>query len=475
MEQPQPHVLILPFPAQGHIKPMLCLAQLLCNAGIHVTFINSHHNHSRLIHSIQALSCYFPTLHFESISDGLSEDDPRSLPSFPDLVSSIKSVTKHLFRELLVSLNRGSGPRPPVTCVIADGIMSFSIDVAAEFGTRVIIFRTFSACCLWIYLCVPKLIAEGQLPFGADDDLEREIEGVPGMEGILRRRDLPHACRSKQIDDPLLQFFVNETLAMTRASSIILNTFEELEAPFLSQIARLVPNIYTIGPLHALTKSRNRISISPTSSLDASLIKEDRSCMTWLDSQPLRSVLYVSFGSLFVLTRLQLLEFWHGLVNSGQRFLWVLRPDMMSRDENARDVIPSDVTLGTQEKWCIVGWAPQEEVLAHPAVGGFLTHSGWNSTLESIVAGVPLICWPQLSDQMVNSRWVSEIWRIGLDMKDTCDRSTVEKMVRVLMEEKRAEIMKSVDQFAGLARDSISQFGSSNKSLQKLIEDLKIL
>ncbi|GLT92626.1 hypothetical protein SLE2022_104550 [Rubroshorea leprosula] len=93
------HVLILPFPAQGHIKPMLCLAELLCHAGLHVTFVNTHHNHRRL-NNIKDLSTRHPTLCFESISDGLPEDHPRDIQHITELIKSIQNVTKPLFRAL---------------------------------------------------------------------------------------------------------------------------------------------------------------------------------------------------------------------------------------------------------------------------------------------------------------------------------------------------------------------------------------
>lgn len=134
-----------------------------------------------------------------------------------------------------------------------------------------------------------------------------------------------------------------------------------------------------------------------------------------------------------------------------------------------------EFAVGIRERWCIVNWAPQEEVLAHKAVGGFLTHSGWNSTLEGISAGVPMICWPQLGDQPVNSRCVSEMWRIGIDMKGPCDRWRIEKMVRDVMEDRirKGEIIKSTAKNAVMARDSVGEGGSSFRSIEKLIEDIR--
>lgn len=309
----------------------------------------------------------------------------------------------------------------------------------------------------------------------ADENMEKPVAGIPGFENFLRNRDLPGTCKVKTSDnDYLLQFFIGETFAMTRASALILNTFE-IEAPVVSLLGSHFTKIYTIGPLHKLRKSRMKDINSPSVSSSGILQKEDTSCMTWLNSQPPKSVLYVSFGSLVGLTREQMSELWHGLVNSGQRFLLVVRPDLILGEPGAAET-PLAQNEGTEERnRFIVSWAPQEEVLAHPAVGGFLTHGGWNSTLEGIAAGVPMICWPQFSDQFVNSRCVSEVWKIGFDMKDTCDGSIIEKLVRDLMENKREEIMGSTDRVATMAHDAVNEGGSSYRNLDGLIEDIRLM
>ncbi|KAL2348994.1 hypothetical protein Fmac_002994 [Flemingia macrophylla] len=164
------------------------------------------------------------------------------------------------------------------------------------------------------------------------------------------------------------------------------------------------------------------------------------------------------------------MEFWHGLVNSKKRFLWVMRPDMVEGEENNGGYqIPAELEEGTRERGFIVGWAPQEEVLTHEAVGGFLTHSGWNSTMESLVAAVPMICWPYFADQQINSRFVSEVWRVGLDMKDVCDRHVVENMVNDLMIRRKEEFQRSARAMAMLAHKSVSLGGSSYNSLHDLV------
>ncbi|CAL5322574.1 unnamed protein product [Camellia sinensis] len=169
-----------------------------------------------------------------------------------------------------------------------------------------------------------------------------------------------------------------------------------------------------------------------------------------------------------------LMEFWHGLVNSGKRFLWVIRPDLVTGGDGEGQ-IPTELLETTKETGYIVGWAPQEDVLNHEAIGSFLTHSGWNSTLESIIAGVPMICWPYFIDQQVTSRFVGEVWRLGMDIKDTCDRVIVEKMIRDLMEVRKSEFVHLANRMAELARNAIGEGGSSYCNLDRLIEGLKLM
>ncbi|GFY83582.1 UDP-glucosyl transferase 72E1 [Actinidia rufa] len=478
-QKSQPHpprVLIFPFPVQSHVNSMLKLAELLCLAGIHVTFLNSDHNHRLLLrHSgAHARLAHYPGFQFATIPDGLPADHPRTGDRIKELFDALSAVMRPRFREMMVSSRLGSDTKGAVTCIIADGIMCFTIDVAEEVGIPIISFRTVSASCFWAFFCIPKLIEAGELPLrGDDDDMDRPASAVSGMESFLRIRDLPAFCRVHDLTDPGLQLVTTETQLTTRAHALILNTFDELEESALTHIRTHISKVYTIGPLHAHLATRQ--SAEPASSLpdmtrSNSLWEEDRSCMAWLDSQPIKSVIYVSFGSITVVTTDQMIEFWYGLVNSGKPFLWVIRPNSVAGERQ----IPTELSEATKKRGYMVGWVPQEEVLAHPSVGGFLTHSGWNSTLESIVSEKPMICWPYFADQQVNSRFVGEaVWRIGLDMKDTCDRLTVEKMVRDLLEVRRDEFLRSVHRMAELAKKSVREGGSSYRNLDRMIEDIK--
>ncbi|CAK9171803.1 unnamed protein product [Ilex paraguariensis] len=472
---PPPHVLIFPLPLQGPVNSMFKVAELLCLAGFHITFLVTDYIYDRLLRhtSVQSRFEHYPGFRFETISDGLSDDHTRSGVRIMEMFDSLKTITKPLFKEMLTSGRLSSETRRPLTCIIADGIMGFTCDVAEEIGIPIIYVRTISPCCLWVFFCLPKLIEADELPFKGND-LDTPIKSVPGMEGFLRRRDLPSFCRSGDLTDPNIQLYLPESQENTRAYGLVLNTFEDLEGPLLSHIRSLCPNLYTIGPLHTHLKTKLRSATTSYSTSSNSLWEEDRSCITWLDSKPLKSVIYVSFGSIAVMTKDQLMEFWHGLVNGGKPFLWVIRPDSIA-GKDWESQIPAEISEGTKERGYIVGWAPQEEVLAHPSVGGFLTHSGWNSTLESIAAGVPMICWPYFADQQMNSRFVGEAWKLGLDMKDTCDRVIVEKMVKELMEVRKEEFQRSADQMAKLARQSLSEGGPSYCNLDRLIKDIELM
>lgn len=299
-----------------------------------------------------------------------------------------------------------------------------------------------------------------------DDDMNVEITGVPGMEGLLRRLDLPAFCRAKQVNHPSLQFTMNETQTQRRASALILDTVYELDAPVLSHMAQMFPKIYTLGPLNALLHSQIG-DVSRSLASHASLWKTNPNCMTWLDNQPSKSVLYVSFGTTVKLTREQTLEFWYGLVNSGHRFLWAIRSDITSGSGFV------ELEMATKERGYMVDWVSQEEVLAHWAVGGFLTHSGWNSTMESIVADIPMICWPYFGDHHIISRSVCDDWKVGLRLNGNCERNNIETTIRTLMEFKKEEIQSSMDAVSKVAHDNVIKGGSSHNNLELLIQDIR--
>lgn len=167
---------------------------------------------------------------------------------------------------------------------------------------------------------------------------------IPGLENLLRNCDLPP-------DSGTRDFIFEETLAMTQASAIILNTFEQLEPSIITKLATIFPKVYSIGPLHTLCKTMITTNSNSSPHKDGRLRKEDRSCITWLDHQKAKSVLYVSFGTVVKLSHEQLMEFWHGLVNSLKPFLLVLQKDLIIQKN-----VPIELEIGTKERGFLVNW-----------------------------------------------------------------------------------------------------------------------
>ncbi|KAE8718078.1 7-deoxyloganetic acid glucosyltransferase [Hibiscus syriacus] len=466
-----PHVLFFPVPSQGHVNPMIKLAELLALTGFRITFLNSHHNHERLLKftNMTAHFARYPGFELRAITDGLPLDHPRSGAWFLKMYEEATEMKiKQSLRDMLVNMST------PVDYMIVDGFLGFALDVARELGIPIVYFRTSSPCSFWAYYFIPDMIQAGELPIKGSEDMDRFITTVPGMETYLRCRDLPSLCRATDKEDAYMKLIVKHTRKSPQADALILNTAEELDGAILSQIRTKCPNVYAIGPINA--QLNNRLNAKHGESHDHfsnTLWEEDRSCISWLDKQRNRSVVYVSFGSIMSMKREELIEIWYGLVNSKSKFLFVVRPNsVIGKDGEGEDVV-KELFDKTKDQGYIVDWAPQEAVLNHAAVGGFLTHSGWNSTLESIIAGVPMICWPYFSDQQLNSRVVSEVWEIGLDMKDVCNRKMVEEMVNDVMVDRKEKFAKSAAEMAKLINESVNVGGSSYSNLDRLIEDIR--
>ncbi|KAM3342490.1 hypothetical protein P3S68_027456 [Capsicum galapagoense] len=313
--------------------------------------------------------------------------------------------------------------------------MSFTLSAAQDLGIPQVFFRTVSACGLLGYMHYHDLVEKGYTPlkdesYLTNGYLDITLDWIPGMNGI-RLRDLPKAERSKN------------------ACAMVLNTFEPLEREVLESLQILLPPIYAIGPLHLLVK---HVEDKNLEDLGSNLWKEETKCLDWLDSKKRNSVVYVSFGSITLITPNPLIEFAWGLANSQLDFLWIIRPDMVSGD---KAVFPPEFLEETKERAMLTSWCQQEQVLNHPAIGGFLTHSGWNSTLESISSGVPMICWPFFSEQHTNCWFCCRKWGIGMELDNYVKRDDVETLVRELLTgEKGKERKKNALEWKKLAEEA---------------------
>ncbi|XP_058109360.1 UDP-glycosyltransferase 76B1-like isoform X2 [Magnolia sinica] len=269
-------------------------------------------------------------------------------------------------------------------------------------------------------------------------------------------------------DGPVTCIITDEIFYFTKAVAdqlklprILLNTGSATYATTTASLKLLQQNgllSITVGPL---------CKFSPGSS--NSLLTQDYSCMAWLDKQAPQTVIYVSFGSTASFDKRNVVEIAWGLANSDQPFLWVIRRGSIHGHDQVE--LPEGFEEKTRERGQIVNWAPQQKVLAHPSVGGFWTHNGWNSTLESICEGVPMICSPYLWDQNLNARYVSHVWRVGIQLENGFDRSEIEWAIRRLMVEiEGKDIRERVRDLKENAMHCIEKGGSSYESLDGLVD-----
>ncbi|CAN6584070.1 unnamed protein product [Malus baccata var. baccata] len=419
------HAVFIPYPAQGRIIPMLQLAKLLNYNGFHITFVNTEFNHRRLLKARGRNSLVgLPSFRFETIPDGLPTTDVNATQDITALSFSTEKNSLAPFKDLLSKLN--SLPNsPPVTCIVSGSAMTFTLEAAQELGIPVVIFATTSACGLMGYLQFRSLIEKGLIPlkdasYLTNGYLDTVIDCIPGMRGI-RLRDIPTFIRTT---DP-------------NASAFILNTFYAFEHEVLEALSSLLPSIYSVGPLHLQLyqiPAENELKL-----IGSNLWTEEPECLEWLDSKEPNSVVDVNFGSITVMTEEQLTEFAWGLANSNKTFLWLIRPDLLGGQSA---FVLSDFSEETKERSLVASWCPQQEVLSHPAIGGFLTHSGWNSTLESVCGGVPMFCWPFFADQQMNCRFSCKGWGIGMEIEGDVKRDYIEGLVRKLMEGEEGKVMR---------------------------------
>ncbi|QCE12639.1 UDP-glucosyltransferase [Vigna unguiculata] len=229
------------------------------------------------------------------------------------------------------------------------------------------------------------------------------------------------------------------------------NTTSDLEPGAVTISPRFLP----IGPL--MESDTNK----------SSFWEEDTTCLTWLDQQQPQSVVYVSFGSLATLEPNQFKELALGLDLLKRPFLWVVRP---SSDKNKVNNAYPDEFHGGKGK--IVKWAPQKKILNHPAIACFISHCGWNSTLESLCSGIPFLCWPFFSDQFFNRSYICDVWKVGLrlekDENGVIVKGEIRKKVDQVLEDGDIKA-RSLKLKELLVVDNSVKGGQSSKNLEKFI------
>ncbi|KAH0937381.1 hypothetical protein HID58_004842 [Brassica napus] len=414
-------IVLVPVPAQGHVTPIMQLGKALHSKGFSITVVQTQYN--RVTSSKD-----FSDFHFLTIPGSLTESDLKNLGPLQFLMK-LNQICEATFKQCLGQLLKEQGDHDEVVCVVYDEYMHFSKAAAIEFQIPSVVFN-----------------------------VEMQDKLFPGLHP-LRYKDLPTSAFGPI--ESMLRVY-SETVNTGTASAVIINSASCLESLSLARLQQeLQVPVYPIGPLHI------------AASAPSSLLEEDRSCIEWLNMQKPRSVIYISLGSLALMETKDALEMAWGLSNSNQPFLWVIRPGSIPPSEWTES-LPEEFSKLVSERGYIVKWAPQMEVLRHPAVGGFWSHCGWNSTLESIGEGVPMICRPFTGDQKVNARYLESTWRNGIQMEGELEKEAVERAVkRLLVDEVGAEMRKSVVDLKEKLEASVKSGGSSCSSLDNFVNSLK--
>nr|CAE48290.1 glucosyltransferase 1 [Crocus sativus] len=469
----RPHAVCLPFPGQGHINPMLKIARLLFWKGFTLTFVNTGYIHQRLVQSRGPTNLGgLPAFRFETIPEGIPENAIETMHIVPALCLSPAKSCLAQFQSLLTRVN-STREVPSVSCILSDGVISYTLDANEELGQNAVLFWTATACGFMAYVHTWRLIKRGIVPFKDNSSLtyaDTRIDWLSGNKEV-GLKDIPSFIRATRTEDIMLNFAVGERCRSKPEAAIILNCFESLEHDVIKATRSVAfAGVYSIGPL-CVPEAEDNIAES-LARTGANPWKEDTECLDWLDTKAPPNAVVKLQASLTVMTNHQLVEFAWGLASTRKEFLWLAHPDLVSADSTG---LPNDFINRTANRAMLGTWCPQERVLAHPALGVYVTHSGWNSTLESVTGGVPMVCWPFFGDQTTNCRYACTEWGIGMEIDADVRREEVGEVMRELMGgEKGKEMKRRAVEWKESAFRATEPGGKSSLHIERLLKEVML-
>ncbi|XP_022761458.1 UDP-glycosyltransferase 74E1-like [Durio zibethinus] len=444
-------VLVLPFPVQGHVNPMLQFSKRLVSKGLEVTLLTFTGN--------KPLAVQDGPVKLEPISDDLEADN--LLVESPDAyLERFKAVVTLRLPQIIAKLGM-SKSNHSVSCLIYDSVIPWALDIAKQQGLHGAAFFTQSCAVNTIFYNVHEGLLK--VPLAAQSSFS--IVGLP----LLEEYDLPTFVYDIGAYPALTHLSVNQFLNFRKADWVLVNTFTSLEEEVLSWMGSL-RSIKTIGPTIPSKYLDKRLEDDKDYGIH--LFKPEIDiCNNWLNSKETGSVVYVSFGSLAALGEEQMKDLALGLKGSNSYFLWVVR-------ETEKKKLPANFLEESSEKGLVVSWSPQLEVLAHKAVGCFMTHCGWNSTLEALSLGVPMVAVPQFSDQTTNAKLVADVWQVGIrarmDDKGIITKEEIERCIREIMGGDKSKAIKwNSDKWKKLAVQAVNEGGSSDKNIDEFVAQLR--
>ncbi|GMN56363.1 hypothetical protein TIFTF001_025474 [Ficus carica] len=478
MKQTPPHIAILPSPAISHLIPVVELARrLLLHDDLHVTII------------IPCSDDLPPSDATKSVLESLPKPNTRTIFLPPDRFDDLPSdsrptaelaftVSHHLpsIHRVLKSLASRNTTTPPLVAVFVSLFAIDALDIAKGLGISSYVFYPMNAISLSVFFHLSKL-DEIAASYDFLKDLPEPVK-LPGCPSF-RGRDLFSGVQDRRTDmyKKFLQFS-KRLVSGEDFKGIVVNSVRDIESEAVKALQEENSGkltIYPVGPIVNIDSSGQN--------------NQDSECLTWLGNQPRGSVLYVSFGSGGTLSFDQMTELAFGLERSGQRFIWVVRKPN-TQPPNATCLgpleplgfLPNGFLERTKGRGLVLpDWAPQVRVLGHGSTGGFLSHCGWSSTLESVVNGVPLIVWPLAAEQKMNAVLLVERLKVALrpkadDEDGLVRREEIANLVKALMEgtsEECRTVRNRMKDLKDLAVKALGEDGSSTRALSQLVSMLK--
>ncbi|CAN1196865.1 UDP-glycosyltransferase 73C4 [Linum perenne] len=477
-----PHFILVPLLGPGRHIPMVDIARLLAQHGAVVTLVTTPLNSAQFCKTIEndvvlGMKIRIMEISFAGHELGLPlgcesietlPRDPGSAKIFYAAIDQFQEPVERFMEEV----------EPRVICIVSDERIVWTVDTSRRFGIPRLVFdgmSCFAPAC-------SRSILQSKISETVSSDSDPFF--VPGLPDRIRltRSQLPVQFNSGSLK--LSELFDKMVEAEEQSFGRIVNSFEELEPAYVELNRKQSKKIYCIGPVSL----RNRNNSDRAMRVSNKSTIGETECLSWLDQWPSASVVYVCLGTLSRLGVEQLMELGFGLEASGRPFIWVIRePDRVN--ELKKLMVSEGFEERTKGRSLLIwGWAPQVLILSHPAIGGFLTHCGWNSVLEGISAGITMVTWPLLAEQFYNEKFIVEVLKIGLSLGAevgmkwgeeekygvSVKRNKIGEVVRKMLDEgeEGQERRDRAKKLAKSASKSVEEGGSSYLNIRNLIDDV---
>nr|UWK01865.1 UDP-glucose:flavonoid 3-o-glucosyltransferase [Erythronium umbilicatum]UWK01866.1 UDP-glucose:flavonoid 3-o-glucosyltransferase [Erythronium umbilicatum] len=445
-----PHVALIAFPFGTHAAPLFSLTAALATAAPSATFsfINSGRSNASLARDISAVPSG-ANIRVYDISDGCPDGYVLPVHNPEEEVGLFLQAAAVNIREAMEKAVEGAGGRR-ISCIVSDAFIWFAGKMAEEMRVPWVPLWTGGPYSLATHMYTDFL----RLKFGEQvtpSRLSEPLDCIPYMSA-LQVRELPEGIVFGNTDSVFARLVHSMAKELPHATTVALNTFHGLDPAVDADLDTKFKHTLSIGPLHLLTPQ-------PPQPADS------YGCVQWLDNHAPATVVYISFGTIMSLPPPEAAALAEGLEASGVPFIWSLKAA-------GQAYLPSGFLERTSGRGLVVPWVPQLKVLNHPAVGAFVTHCGWNSVMESVTGGVPMICRPFLGDQRLNAGVVSRVWKIGAGFEGgIVTTGAAEKALRlVLMEDGGKAMRERVGKLREMAIGATKPGESSTNNFQALVE-----